>query len=88
MIGGSREVIEESKALDRLAMEIVDGIQEMASGAEQIDTAVHQVNDISIENKQQKSNLSWRFPASRLSELRGRCEFPNIRVKTWALTNL
>ena len=40
---GSREVIEESKALDRLAMEIVNGIQEMASGAEQIDTAVHQL---------------------------------------------
>ena len=57
MLGGSREVIEESKAMDRLTMEIVNGIQEMASGAEQIDTAVHQVNDISIENKQQIEQL-------------------------------
>jgi methyl-accepting chemotaxis protein len=29
----------------------------MASGAEQIDTAVHKVNDISIENKNQIEQL-------------------------------
>jgi methyl-accepting chemotaxis protein len=57
MLGGNREVIEASKALERLTIEIVNGIQEMASGAEQIDTAVHQVNDISTENKQQIEQL-------------------------------
>jgi methyl-accepting chemotaxis protein len=34
-----------------------DGMQEMASGAEQIDKAVNRVNDISVENKQQIERL-------------------------------
>ncbi|MDR0629930.1 MAG: methyl-accepting chemotaxis protein [Treponema sp.] len=57
MLGDSREVIQESKALERMTAEIGNGIQEMASGAEQIDTAVNRVNDISVENKKQIEQL-------------------------------
>ncbi|MDR0629929.1 MAG: methyl-accepting chemotaxis protein [Treponema sp.] len=57
MLGGSREVIQESRTLERLAVEIGNGMAEMASGAEQIDTAVHRVNDISAENKKQIEQL-------------------------------
>jgi methyl-accepting chemotaxis protein len=57
MLGGSHKVIEESKSLEGITSEIGDGMQEMASGAEQIDTAVHKVNDISIENKKQIEQL-------------------------------
>jgi methyl-accepting chemotaxis protein len=53
MLGNSRAVIQESKALERITAEIGNGMTEMASGAEQIDTAVHRVNDISVENKRQ-----------------------------------
>jgi methyl-accepting chemotaxis protein len=53
MLGGSREVIRESKTLEGITEEIGNGMQEMASGAEQIDTAVNRVNDISVENKKQ-----------------------------------
>jgi methyl-accepting chemotaxis protein len=53
MLGGSREVIEESKMLERITQEIGNGMQEMASEAEQIDHAVNEVNDISGENKEQ-----------------------------------
>ncbi|MDR2536740.1 MAG: methyl-accepting chemotaxis protein, partial [Treponema sp.] len=57
MLGNSREVIRESKTLERLTEEIGNGIQEIASGAEQIDTAVNRVNDISVENKKQIEQL-------------------------------
>jgi methyl-accepting chemotaxis protein len=53
MISGSREVIKESKTLEQLTGEIEDGMQEMAGGARQIDSAVHKVNDITMENKRQ-----------------------------------
>jgi methyl-accepting chemotaxis protein len=53
MRGGSRGVIQESKTLEGITTEIGDGMQEIASGAEQIDTAVNRVNDISMENKNQ-----------------------------------
>ena len=53
MLGSSREVIQESRTLERLTAEIGNGMTEMASGAAQIDTAVNRVNDISVENKKQ-----------------------------------
>jgi methyl-accepting chemotaxis protein len=53
MLGGSHEVIKESTALERITEEIGNGMLEMASGAKQIDQAVNQVNDISLENKKQ-----------------------------------
>ncbi|MDR1031311.1 MAG: methyl-accepting chemotaxis protein [Treponema sp.] len=49
----SHKVIKESGGLERITWEINGGMQEMASGADQIDHAVHQVNNISLENKQQ-----------------------------------
>ncbi|MDR1326440.1 MAG: hypothetical protein LBK00_10435, partial [Treponema sp.] len=50
-------VIRESGVLERITAEIGNGMREMASGAEQIDTAVSQVNDISGENKKQIDQL-------------------------------
>jgi methyl-accepting chemotaxis protein len=49
----SHKVIKESEGLEQITGEISGGMQEMAAGAEQIDHAVNQVNDISIENKRQ-----------------------------------
>ena len=57
MLGGSREVIQESRTLEGLTAEIGNGIQEMASGVEQIDTVVNRVNEISVENKKQIDQL-------------------------------
>ena len=52
MLEGGREVLQESQTLEQISGEINSGMQEMAVGAEQIDTAVNRVNDISVENKQ------------------------------------
>jgi methyl-accepting chemotaxis protein len=53
MLDGSRQVIRESKTLEELTAGITNGMSEMAAGADQIDSAVNQVNDISINNKKQ-----------------------------------
>jgi methyl-accepting chemotaxis protein len=45
--------MKESKRLEHITEEISQGMQEMAAGADQINTAVARVNDISIENKRQ-----------------------------------
>ncbi|QQO07386.1 methyl-accepting chemotaxis protein [Breznakiella homolactica] len=52
MLTGSQEVIRESKNLEMTTQEISNGMNEMASGADQINTAVHRVNEISGENKE------------------------------------
>ena len=52
MLEGSREVIEESKNLETATQEITGGMNEMASGADQINVAVHRVNEISGQNKE------------------------------------
>jgi methyl-accepting chemotaxis protein len=57
MLEGSREVIQASKVLERLTAEIGNGMAEMANGAEQIDSAVNRVNEISVENKEQLEQL-------------------------------
>ncbi|MDR3115908.1 MAG: methyl-accepting chemotaxis protein [Treponema sp.] len=51
MRAGSREILAESKNLEILTEEINQGMQGMASGAEQINTAVQRVHDLSGENK-------------------------------------
>jgi len=51
MQDGSKEVIHESKNLEQVTANITNGISEMASGAEQINTAVIQVREISVKNK-------------------------------------
>ncbi|MDR2150386.1 MAG: methyl-accepting chemotaxis protein [Spirochaetaceae bacterium] len=57
MLSGSHEVIQESKTLEQITTEIGNGMHEMASGTEQIETAVHKVNDISAANKRQIGQL-------------------------------
>ncbi|MDR0569262.1 MAG: methyl-accepting chemotaxis protein [Spirochaetaceae bacterium] len=52
MLEGSKEVIQESKNLEQVTQEIAGGINEMASGAEQINAAVHRVNDLSSRNRE------------------------------------
>jgi methyl-accepting chemotaxis protein len=48
----SLAVIREDKTLGRITDEICASMEEMAVGAEQINTAVHHVNDISGRNKE------------------------------------
>jgi methyl-accepting chemotaxis protein len=50
MLDGSKEVIKESQNLEKATQEITGGINEMASGADQINAAVHQINEISGKN--------------------------------------
>jgi methyl-accepting chemotaxis protein len=52
MLEGSREVIQESKNLELVTQEITGGMNEMAAGADQINSAVTQVNTISGNNKE------------------------------------
>jgi methyl-accepting chemotaxis protein len=52
MLEGSKEVIQESTNLEKATQEITSGMNEMASGADQINVAVHHVNDISTKNRE------------------------------------
>jgi methyl-accepting chemotaxis protein len=52
MLEGSKEVIKESQNLEKATQEITGGMNEMASGADQINIAVHQVNEISTKNRE------------------------------------
>jgi methyl-accepting chemotaxis protein len=47
----SREAIGQSKTLETISQEISQGMNEMATGADQINTAVNRVSEISGENK-------------------------------------
>jgi methyl-accepting chemotaxis protein len=44
--------MQESNNLEKVTQEITCGMNEMASGAEQINVAVHQVNEISLRNRE------------------------------------
>ena len=50
MRDGSREVINEGKNLERVTQEITGGMNEMATGADQINVAVHEVNELANIN--------------------------------------
>jgi methyl-accepting chemotaxis protein len=52
MLEGSKEVIQESKNLEMVTQEISGGMNEMAVGADQINSAVNEVNSISGRNKE------------------------------------
>jgi methyl-accepting chemotaxis protein len=52
MLEGSTGIIEEGKNLEKMTQEITNGINEMATGADQINTAVNQVNEITGQNKE------------------------------------
>ena len=51
MLEGATEVIGETKNLENVTREITDSMNEMASGADQINSAVNHVNDITGNNK-------------------------------------
>jgi methyl-accepting chemotaxis protein len=51
MLEGSKEVIAEGKNMENATQEITGGMNEMAAGSEQINTAVTEVNGISIKNR-------------------------------------
>ena len=52
MLEGAQEVIRESQNLEKVTQEITMGMNEMANGADQINIAVHQVNEISGKNRE------------------------------------
>jgi len=52
MLDGAKEVIQESVNLEKATQEITSGMNEMATGADQINIAVHHVNEISIKNRE------------------------------------
>jgi len=51
MRNGSGEVIREGKNLENITQEITGGMNEMATGADQINIAVHRVNELTVSNK-------------------------------------
>jgi methyl-accepting chemotaxis protein len=51
MLEGSKEVIQESKNLEKVTQEITGGMNEMATGADQINVAVNRVNELSGQNR-------------------------------------
>jgi methyl-accepting chemotaxis protein len=51
MLEGSKEVMSESHNLEKITQEITGSMNEMASGAEQVNTAVNNVSQISIQNR-------------------------------------
>ena len=52
MLVGSKEVIRESDNLEKATQEISSGMNEMAAGADQINVAVHQINELSDKNRE------------------------------------
>jgi len=57
MLEGSKEVIQESKNLEEVTVEITVGMSEMAAGAAQVNTAVNSVNDLTNRNRENISSL-------------------------------
>jgi methyl-accepting chemotaxis protein len=57
MLVGSKEVINESQNLSRVTQEITSGMNEMASGANQVNVAVHHVNEICVKNRESIETL-------------------------------
>jgi methyl-accepting chemotaxis protein len=54
---GSREVMNESQNLEKMTQEITNGMNEMATGADQVNVAVSHVNEISGKNRDSINNL-------------------------------
>jgi methyl-accepting chemotaxis protein len=57
MLNGSKEVMTESHNLEKVTQEITGGMNEMASGADQVNIAVNHVNEISIKNRESIDSL-------------------------------
>ena len=58
MLTGSNLISDEMKKLARLSDNIAGSMNEMATGAVQINGAVHEVNDITQKNRDSIENLS------------------------------
>ncbi|MCL2006834.1 MAG: methyl-accepting chemotaxis protein [Treponema sp.] len=52
MLEGAKEVIREGDNLEKVTQEIIGGVNEMATGAEQINTSIHNVNNLSNKNRE------------------------------------
>jgi methyl-accepting chemotaxis protein len=57
MQNGSEEVMHESRNLEKMTQEITGGMNEMASGAEQVNVAVNHVHEISGKNRKAIDSL-------------------------------
>jgi len=57
MLKGSQEVLKESRNLEKVTHEITGGMNEMATGAEQVNIAVHNVNDMAAKNRESIDSL-------------------------------
>jgi methyl-accepting chemotaxis protein len=51
MLEGAKEVIQESNNLEKATQEITGGMNEMATGADHINIAVHNVSGLSAKNR-------------------------------------
>ena len=54
---GSKGVIQESKNLEKLTQEITIGMNEMATGTDQVNRAVNSVNELSGKTRENISSL-------------------------------
>ena len=52
MLGGAKEVIQESKSLEKVAGEITGSMNKMATSADQVKSTISLVNDISEKNRE------------------------------------
>jgi len=57
MLASSKEVIKESRNLEKVTVDISGGMNEMASGTEQINSTVNQVEETSKTNKESIDTL-------------------------------
>ena len=57
MMDGAKEVIREADNLDKATQEITQGMNEMASGADEINTAINHINDLSRQNQRHMDTL-------------------------------
>jgi methyl-accepting chemotaxis protein len=57
MLEGSKELMKENQNLEKVKHEITGGMNETASGAEQVNAAVNHVNEISAKNREGIENL-------------------------------
>ena len=57
MLNGSQEVMHESRNLEKVTQEITGGMNEMAQGADQVNIAVNNVNDMTLKNREAIEDL-------------------------------
>jgi len=57
MLSGSQEVMKESRNLEKVTQEITGGMNEMASGADQVNIAVNNVNEMTVKNREAIDSL-------------------------------